>query len=269
MPELPEVELARRDLERWWSGQVIEAVEVLDDEVARQGDPRALAGRAVAAVRRRGKFLIIALEPALACVLHLRMTGKVVPLERAQDRLGRARLVWRLQRGDAYALLDTRRLGHVDVVAPSQLDTLGVLGRMGPEPWPTPLSAPALRAIFSHTRRPIKAALLEQERIAGVGNIVAAEALWLAQIDPRAPACALSEPALAALGDALWRVCERTLALEADREIQYLHDPASRGAENPFFIYGQPRCPRCEQASTTLQQAGRATWLCAACQTRS
>lgn len=267
MPELPEVEIARRNLERWWLGRRIEAVEALDPEFTRHGEAAQMEGRLVQGVRRLGKFLLLDLEGPLVAVLHLRMTGKVIPEARTQGRTSRARIWWRVG-GQRYAFWDARRLGHMDLVEPGQVASLGVLGRLGPEPWPEALSGEALRQRLGDTRRAIKVAIMDQEVVAGVGNIVAAESLWRARIHPLEPASALPLEALEALGRAICEVCAEVVELESGEEVQYINDAGSQAAQNPFMVYRASRCPRCQGEVARIKQAGRGSWLCPVCQPR-
>ena len=267
MPELPEVEIVRRNLARWWVGGRVREFIVEDADVLKRGEVERLVGCVVERVVRRGKFLMVHFGEAgaLVAVIHLRMTGKVVALAPGQDR---ARVRWRvsLEDGSGYAFVDTRRLGHLDVVAADGLDALGVLGRLGPEPWPAPVSGAALAERLGATRRPIKVALMDQEVVAGVGNIVAAESLWRARLDPRRLPASLSEAELDRLGRVVCEVCEAVIVAEESDEVAYIGDPDTPRAHNPFNVYRRSVCPRCQGAVARLTQSGRNTYWCPSCQ---
>lgn len=266
MPELPEVEIQRRNLTRWWVGQTFRHVDVVDGRVFRHGEAQRLVEATVTAVERRGKFILTHLdadEQALCLVIHLRMTGKVVPLD--GTRRG-TRAVFEMEDGRRHAFVDMRRLGHLDLVTPDKVASLGVLGALGPEPWPRALDAAQLRARLGTSRRTIKVALMDQTVIAGVGNIVAAEALWRARVDPRVGAHRLESAALERIGRAIRAVCEEVIELEDGDEVAYLNDPASPDAPNPFSVYQQSVCPRCEGDVSRFKQGGRTTWWCSFCQ---
>ncbi len=266
MPELPEVEIQRRNLERWWSGRRVLAIRVADAEAVRQGAVESLVGRVVAGVRRRGKHLIVDFEgePGVCALLHLRMTGKIVPIG-VEGRPG-ARLEVEVEGAGRFAFLDTRRLGHLDVLSPEAMGEHGPLEAMGPEPWPRPLGGAEIQEALRGTGRAIKVALMDQAVIAGVGNIVAIEALWVAGIDPSAIARELEVEALGRIGRALREVCEAVIVAEEGDEIAYLNDPGQPRGENPFSIYQQEICPRCGGAVGRLTQSGRTTYWCPSCQ---
>ncbi len=267
MPELPEVELARRDLQKWWVGRRFKDVEDVDAEVFRQGSAEDLEGAQVSAVERRGKFLLVWLDGGQrAMVIHLRMTGKVVSLSGPRARL---RAIFTMDNAARYAFVDTRRLGHLDVVEADKVASLGVLGHLGPEPWPVALTGAALRQRLGNTRRVIKTTLMDQKIIAGVGNIVAAESLWRARVDPRLASNQLQENALERLAKAICEVCQETIEAEEGKEIAYLGDPESKDPHNPFAVYRQQDCPRCQGPVGRLTQGGRTTYWCPDCQSAS
>jgi formamidopyrimidine-DNA glycosylase len=107
---------------------------------------------------------------------------------------------------------------------------------------------------------------MDQEVIAGVGNIVAAESLWRARISPWAPACDLGPEALGALGRAICEVCDYVLEVESGAEVQYINDAGSQGSQNPFMVYMSRQCPRCHAEVARARQSGRSTWFCPVCQ---
>ncbi len=262
MPELPEVEFARRQVAAWFGGHRVDEIVLHDERLLAHGATARLIGQRVNAVERRGKFLLVRLEEH-TLVLHFKMTGKVVP----QDGR-RARMTVSIG-GGLYDFVDTRRLGKAWVVEHDALDdatVVGVLARLGPEPWPVPLEAGVLHAQLGGTRRAIKVALLDQEVVAGVGNIIAAESLWRAGLNPASRAGDLTQAQLGTLCDAICAVCESVLAVEVGEEIAYLNDPGRGEAPNPFFVYQRDACTSCGAAIERLTQAGRTTYWCPTCQ---
>src|SRR5215207_2534518 len=212
MPELPEVETVRRQLEPEVVGRTIVRAEVLDERWTRPDPPRAteaaLTGRRIEAVGRRGKYLIVALDDRAALVMHLRMTGNLLLRPAGSDavadlmeteRLGGPRLYEshpdarhlraRLELDDGSELwfTDARRFGHGTVLAGERIDEY-FLARLGVEPLDGELTAEALCALAAGRRAPLKSFLLDQARIAGIGNIYADEALWRARLHPLSPA---------------------------------------------------------------------------------
>jgi formamidopyrimidine-DNA glycosylase len=267
MPELPEVELARRNLARWLEGKRIRATLIPKTRIVRGSTPekieRLLDGRTVTSVERRGKWLRIALDRG-ALFSHLGMTGKWVRREPDEPahKSERARID---VEGASVRYQDPRLFGRL-VPSPSEDGApIAEWQALGPDPLVDGLDPKTLAAALSRTRRSIKEALMDQSVLAGVGNIQANEALWRARIDPRTPAAALDDKQLRALVRGIDASIAYTLKTEAGPEITYVEEP---GAKNPFRVYGktgQP-CPRCAHPITRLDQAGRGTFLCPHCQ---
>lgn len=267
VPELPEVEFARRQLQRWLGGAVIEDVRVHDARVVRMpGADRGalleagLRGRTVRKVERRGKWLRFTLDEGLV-FSHLGMTGKWVRGDEPA-RFEKVELV--VSKGGKRAhvrYVDPRMFGGLQLRA----DDLPAWRKLGPDPLHDGLDAGALRERLQRRAGPIKPALLDQQLVAGVGNIQAQEALFLAKLDPRRTARSLSPREVRALVRGLDRSIARTLAAEDGPSIQYVEEP---GAANPFLVYGRAGepCPRCKRKLTRIEQAGRGTVWCRACQ---
>ncbi len=188
MPELPEVETIRRALEPALVGARIDAVELPDPSVAGPGGAEVLSsviGNRVEAVLRRGKHLILLLDDRRGLVLHLRMTGALLLQE--PEYHGRIRAMFSFSNGEELRFNDMRRLGTARVID----DVEALTGRLGPEPLGHDFTVEVLADSLSRHRLPIKAALLDQHVIAGIGNMYADEALFQARINPLAPANAL------------------------------------------------------------------------------
>ncbi|MCB9764380.1 MAG: hypothetical protein H6739_31695 [Alphaproteobacteria bacterium] len=261
MPELPEVEIAARNLRRWTRGRRVVGLDLPDDalRIGNRGNPTP-AGP-VTRVWRRAKHLLLA-TPSAELAWHFRMTGKLIP-ERPGLR-PRARL--RLDDGGVIAFVDTRRLGELRVLPPggaaAWLDTLD----LGPEPFPERHPGAWWAARLGDLRGAIKPALMRQDRVAGLGNIAASEICWRAGVSPRASARTLSAACWAAIAEASHAFLHHIVAVEAGDEIHYLND--GPGASNPFDVYGRAGapCPRCGAPIQRFMQAGRATFACSVCQ---
>lgn len=269
MPELPEVEIAARNLRAWACGARVESVRIHDARVvaepAAEAFARALRGRRIAAVDRRGKWLELTLDDGTLLFSHLGMTGKWVrreasapaePFERARvDLVGddgaRPSLRYR----------DPRLFGRLHHVR----EALAAFRALGPDPLVDGIDVARLHDRLARTTRAIKDALLDQAILAGIGNIQATEALWLARIDPRAPADSLGRAAVRAIARGLETSIARTLAHESGPEITYVEEA---GAPNPFTIYGRggEPCPRCRAPLDRYVLGGRGTVSCARCQ---
>lgn len=274
MPELPEVEHARRWLEHRVRGRVLAAIELLDPAVVRShlstrpahavSDPSAavtgLLGRPIGAPIRWGKRLglpIGATGSAGGLLCHLGMSGRWIAEPTPHARLG-----LRLDDGSGLWLDDPRRFGcvvvHAGPLAPALRDGLG------PDALIDAPDGRALRAVLRR-RGPIKTALLDQARLAGVGNIQAVESLWAAKIHPSTRADQLDDDAWSRLAAALRQSLLRTLEQSGNDEIVYVSRDASA---SPFRIYGREGtpCPRCEATLVSERLSGRATVRCPSCQ---
>ena len=203
MPELPEVETVRARLEPVLVGRRQEHVEIHDPRLTRPFDPAGVAaeleGERVAAVDRRGKYLIVRFESGRVLLIHLRMTGNL--LHGNGEWLSPAdphrRAVVRLDDGSDVVYRDVRRFGTWLLVEPHELEPY--LGdRVGREPLERSFTTKRLAEALAGRRTPVKAAILDQRRLAGVGNIYADEALWRARIHPQRPAGGLDPAELKA-----------------------------------------------------------------------
>lgn len=261
MPELPEVEIAARQVRGWTRARSIAALELLDPRLLKEPATLPdLSGARIAAAWRRGKYLIIPTDRA-DLVLHFRMTGKVVP-DRGSPF---TRLRIALDDGATLAFEDARRLGELRLTAPGQAAALPALLAMGPEPWPDRQPGGWWAERLRGARGPIKPALMLQDRIAGLGNIAASEILWRAQISPLRPASELDAAALERLGASAHAFLHDTVRTEEHGEVLYVNQ---NGSENLFSVYGREGepCPRCKAPILRYVQSGRSTYACAACQ---
>ncbi len=275
MPELPEVETVRGQLAPRMVGRRIVDVSVLDPRWCAPAAPEetedALAGRLVEAVDRRGKYLVLALEDEVFCVMHLRMTGNVLLVEPADDVSDRPHLRVRFTLDDGVRALfvDQRRFG-TGVVLLGEAALLEYFdSRLGVEPLSPDFTGGALRAMARGRRAPVKAFLLSQERIAGVGNIYADEALFRARLHPLRPVGALRRPQLTALRDAVVESLQAGIDARGATIDDFRHaDGESGGFQNEFLVHrreGEP-CPRCGTTIRKIRAAGRGTYFCPRCQ---
>src|SRR5215469_2491687 len=187
MPELPDVEGVARFLRRTAARRRITRVEVRDPSVVRSPSPRAFAqrvrGRSIQSIARRGKYLLFDLSGDLVMVGHLRMTGDFLVVPRDRPFRAHTRLVLGLGRDDL-RFVDQRRFGHVDLIGAADLTTVSGLRALGVEPLSLEFTLDRLRALIAGRRGTLKAFLLRQDRIAGIGNIYADEILFRARLHP-------------------------------------------------------------------------------------
>ena len=271
MPELPEVETIRRQLAPALEGRRLERLEVLDPRWSEPAPPAevedALRGRVIERLSRRGKYLVFEFEDDVYLVMHLRMTGNLL--------LGRegshVRVRFGLDSGEELLFADVRRFGTGVVLLGRDALEAYFRARLGVEPLSPDFTAEALRELGRNRRAPVKAFLLNQERIAGVGNIYADEALFRAHIHPLRPVGTLKRPQIAALRDAVVEVLEAGIDSRGATIDDFRNADGAEGAfQDRFLAYGREGepCVRCGRPIRKLRAAGRGTYVCERCQPR-
>lgn len=273
MPELPEVETIRRGLAPRIEGRRLAAVDVLDarwcEPLAPTEVESALRGRLVERLGRRGKYLLFELEDDVHLVAHLRMTGTL--LYDADRGLPHTRVRLDLDDGHGVTWVDPRRFGTGLLLLGGAARDAYLDSRLGPEPFDAEFTADRLRAFARGRRTPVKAFLLDQRRVAGVGNIYADEALFRARIHPLRETGRLTRAQVSALRDAVVETLAAGLRA-GGATIDDFRDPdGAWGAfQDEFLVHrreGLP-CPRCGTPVRKMVVAGRGTYACERCQPR-
>lgn len=272
MPELPEVETVRAQLEPVLTGRRFERVEIRDPRLVRPYEPAEVAaeleGERVAAVERRGKYLIVRFESDRVLLIHLRMTGSLRHSRNGLDEDPHRRAVVKLDDGSDVAYRDVRRFGTWLVLEPGEL-TPYLATRVGDEPLDALFTAARLGERLAKRRAPIKAALLDQRTLAGMGNIYVDEALWRARINPLRPAESLDRKELKRLHKAIRATLEAGIARQGSTLRDYaLPDGGSGSMQDEFKVYGRggEPCDRCGTPIAKTRLGGRGTWFCPTCQ---
>jgi formamidopyrimidine-DNA glycosylase len=271
MPELPEVETIRSRLAPGLRGRTFAHVEIHDARLTRPELPEAVAaeliGERVEDVRRRGKYLIFAFESGRHLLVHLRMTGTFQhPAPDAPDPHRRAVVI--LDDGSDIAYRDVRRFGTWLLLEPGELDAY-LHERIGGEPFDDAFTTAAFKRTLRDRRAPIKAALLDQKAVAGVGNIYADEALWRAKVHPLTPAGALDGRAIGRLRRAVLEALELGIERQGATLRDYRDPSGGNGAmQLEFRVYGREGepCERCGAPIAKTRAGGRGTWFCPRCQ---
>ncbi len=263
MPELPEVETFVRGLQSIAGSRITDA-EVLDERLALSTKP--LHGATIQSVERRGKHIVIHLEDRGDLVVHLRMSGRL-RIERSEVEIPYTRLILHLDSGESVYFINPRRLGTVTLCERGFDKNLGV------EPLSEGFTPQVLADLTSGSRAPIKQLLLDQRKIAGIGNIYAAEALWRAKIDPRRAASSLELDEISALHEAIVRVLSEAIDQLGTTLGTSVSDykptgEMAGGFQNLLCVYARESepCARCEDTIERIVQAGRSTYLCPSCQ---
>lgn len=269
MPELPEVETIVRGLEPRIKGGVIAGMRLLWPPLLRRPPEAGLAafeGASVTGLRRRGKHAVIELEGGRALVFHLKMTGQIL-LARPDAPVDKhVRLVARFSNRDfELRFRDVRKFGYLCCLGPGA--PVPELDRLGPEPLDT--GREAFAALIGGRRGRIKAVLLDQRVLAGIGNIYADEILFRAGIHPLTPASTLGAARLAALRRATRSVLRSAIARKGSSIRDYVDaDGDEGGYQERHAVYGREGAPcrRCGAAVRRIRVAGRSTFFCPRCQ---
>jgi len=265
MPELPEVETIVRGLLPRIRGRRISAVAIEWPRVvdARGASVDALVGHEIVDVRRAGKFVVARLENGAHVAVHLRMTGRLIADPSAV--LPHTRFVWRFDDGGALVFADVRKFGRLRVLSGDPERELGI----GIDPFDPRLDAELLRRMLAGRRTPIKVWLLDQRFIAGIGNIYACEALYVAGIRPTRRSGNLSAPERHKLLRALRKVLAKAIGRRGSSVDDYVDVEGNQGGfQKLLAVYGRRGlpCRRCKTPIRRIVLAQRGTFFCPVCQ---
>ena len=274
MPELPEVETVRRTLAPllgatvvgiWTSGKPLR----LNRPVPKRALAR-LVGSTVSSLRRLGKYLLIDTDGADGVLVHLGMSGRLRLQATSEPRVAPTHVVLLLDDGRELRYSDPRRFGQVDVFPAGQERNHVSLADLGPDPIAESVSGEHLWNRSRNRSTSLKAMLLDQDVLAGVGNIYASEALWQAGIKPTRKANTLTRQRADALATAVHEVLEHALTNGGTTLRDFVNSDGKSGEHADYLsVYdrdGQP-CPRCGASIKKTVQQGRATYFCRRCQT--
>jgi formamidopyrimidine-DNA glycosylase len=267
MPELPEVETIKNELSPWIVGQSFTQVTIPDTRLVCYGSIeevyRGLMGQRVESLERRGKYLIFRLSNGRSLIMHLRMTGSLLLNPKEADRYTRA--VFHLSSGHRLVFRDRRRLGLIQLVDDADV----VIGRLGPEPLDENFTTDILGQRLSRHHIPIKAALIDQRVVAGIGNMYADEALFAAGIHPLKKADALSPGEVQTLYQSIRRVLGAAIGSKGASVDTYVRPEGELGTAHFDFKVahkgGEP-CPVCGGAIERCVVQNRGSYFCPSCQ---
>lgn len=284
MPELPEVETIRRGLEGLIVGQEINSVKVLFSKQATAKDLAVIAGQKVEAVKRRGKVLLIELNSKLTLLIHLKMTGQLILVQKSGDRFGgghptksmqdrlpdtSTRVIFTFKSGDTLFFNDQRKFGWVKILPTGLVDGESLIAKLGPEPLEEGFKLADFKAQLAKRSVPIKPVLLDQTTVSGLGNIYVDEALHLAKIHPRRRANMLSAQKVEALYQAIPKVLNDSLGYGGTSFTNFVNHLGFMGDylkhARVFKREGQ-LCPVCNTTIQKIRVGGRGTHICPKCQ---
>lgn len=279
MPELPEVETLKRQLEKVIKNQKILGVEVLREK-SFQGIEKEIVGKKIKGVERRAKLLLIALEGSFL-VVHLKMTGQLVYMADNKLRVAGGhptadwvknlpskytRVILRLEKGSLF-FNDERVFGWIKVVKEAELKA--ILHRFGPDITSKEVNKNYLKNILSNSRRMVKIILMDQSKVAGLGNIYVNDGLFYAGIDPKTRSNHLAENSqkLHELYIGLKRVVGMGIRYQGASETNYVHLNGMGGKyQEHFLVYKKTRCFKCQGRIKRISLGGRGTYFCPKCQ---
>ncbi|HEY0375413.1 MAG TPA: bifunctional DNA-formamidopyrimidine glycosylase/DNA-(apurinic or apyrimidinic site) lyase [Pyrinomonadaceae bacterium] len=277
MPELPEVELVARFLDRLVAGRRILAARLLRERLAPDTSPRAFArslrGAQINSVGRRGKHILAHLDNGRVLITHLRMTGRFLYLPASAPLPKHTHALFELDDGRKLVFTDQRHFGMMKVVTAAELHETKELRSLAPEPFSDEFTPAYLRAALARSRRTLKETLLDQKRVLGLGNIYAAEVMFLAGVNPFTTAAGLSGARVPRLHKAILDVLGESLALGSTMNVDpenidgSYYGGAFEGRWRVYDREGEP-CPTCRAAIRRVAHAGRSTFYCPRCQRR-
>jgi len=280
MPELPEVETIKKGLEKYLVGHKIIDVQVNNAKIF-SGDVKSIIGGKIKSIRRFAKVLSIDLSNQTSLVIHIKMTGQIIyrgpnlasPPALSHKILGlpgkHTHVIFKLDKGGYLYYNDVRRFGWIKVLKADEVNKLDFIRKLGPEPFAA-LTLGKFKEIIKKYKTPIKALLMDQTKIGGIGNIYANDALWLAKIHPKKSASSLSMSEANMLYESVLKVLKEGILRGGASELAFVNADGGEGNYQKFFLaYGQQGklCSKCHK--TKIQKvflAGRGTYFCPNCQ---
>lgn len=272
MPELPEVETIRRSLSQHILGSTLERVEIVWPGAVRGWNgldfSRIAAGKKIESIGRKGKYLLIYLEEGWVIVAHMRMTGRLLYYHEETALAPHTHVVLKMDHGELH-FNDQRKFGRLEAVPAAELESYPALAKLGPEPIGPDFSLPSLCERLAGKRVNVKAALLDQTIMAGLGNIYADETLFQARIAPERLVCDLSQGEIERMAAAARNVLEESIAVRGTTFRDYRDADGAAGEFQGFLkVYsraGEP-CVVCGRPLEKVRLAGRTTVWCPYCQ---
>jgi formamidopyrimidine-DNA glycosylase len=281
VPELPEVENIRLQLEKFITGHVVKSIEIRNEK-SFQGDTSKIVGGKVKQIRRFGKLLSIDLDNSYSLAVHVKMTGQLIYRgvnlfqppglsEKVKGGLDgkHTHVVFFLDRDSKLFFIDVRKFGWIKVMPTGQVEKTGFVSKLGPEPL-SGLTFEKFKEILSNTKRPIKVVLMDQSKIGGIGNIYANDALWLAGMNPERESLSLSLSEQKELLKAIETVLRRGLKYGGASKNMFVRPDGTEGEyQSHFLVYGRMGqfCKRCRKEMIVKKMvAGRGTYFCPKCQ---
>jgi formamidopyrimidine-DNA glycosylase len=280
MPELPEVESIRKQLEKYLIGHKIGEVEIRYGKKF-EGDPKDILGGKVLAIKRFGKALSIDLDNKYSVLVHIKLTGQLIYRGPKLKKVGKlsekvkgglegkhTHVIFHLDKRGKLYFNDVRKFGWIKVLKTREVKSQSFVKKLGPEPMKD-LTLGKFSSALKSTRRNIKTLLMDQSKIAGVGNIYANDALWLAGIKPTKESNKLKGSEIKKLYIAIEDVLKEGLKRGGASELSFVTPDGKEGKYQEFTtIYAREgeKCTRCKGIIKKMKISGRGTYYCPDCQ---
>lgn len=280
MPELPEVETIRLQLSKVLIGKTVKDIGVRKPKMFR-GDKKFILGKKIIKIRRYSKLLVFDFNDSYSLAVHLRMTGRLV-FEKADGKIVKEKINWEINyESDKHTHIiiyftdksklyfnDLRQFGFMQVLLTSKVEDIPYVKTLGPEFFRN-LDETKFIELVKKGTRPIKLLLIDQQKVAGIGNIYANESLWCAKINPKIKANQLAKNKVTELFNCLEKVMRQAIVWGGASDNDYRDAFGQKGeVQEHFEVYnreGEP-CHRCKTPVTKISLGGRGTYFCPACQ---
>ncbi len=275
MPELPEVELVAKSLNKLVTGRKIVVAKLLRERLAPFDTSfdfaRKLKDSQLNFVHRRGKYILFDLDSKQTLITHLRMTGRFMLLPIEGETPKHSHAVFYLDDETRLIFQDQRHFGLMKIVETSKLFEAKELSQLAPEPFSDEFTTKYLKAVLSKSKRPLKEFLLDQSKVCGLGNIYVSESLFIAKINPQLAANKIPTRKIAALFQAIRNVLAESIAHGSTLKVNPENiDGSYYGGddEGHWRVYDQENkpCVNCKSAIKRIVQGGRSTYFCPKCQ---
>jgi formamidopyrimidine-DNA glycosylase len=271
MPELPEVETIRRDLEKKVKGKKIKEVIIKERKLIKSPSPekfkKGLEGRKFNAFERRGKFLIISLDSGKKLVIHLKLTGVLIHCPESTPLLNYTRIIFLFSDKTHLRFNDLRKFGELHLVE-NEKEVKGIK-KLGPEPLGKEFSLSLFQEMLSQKKTKIKPLLMDQKFLAGVGNIYASESLYKAKIHPQRVAFTLTKEEVGKLYKSLQEILKEAIKYRGTSVDSYRDVEGKKGDYAARLkVYGREGkpCYNCGKPIRRIELGGRGTFFCPNCQ---
>lgn len=273
MPELPEVETIRRDLEKKVRGKRVNKVIIRSEKAIKTPSSpdefiRKIEGRVLSGIKRRGKYLILELDCKDSLIIHLRLTGRLIYSSEGEE-LPYTRVTFVFPDKTQLSFTNMRGLGGLWLISDEEFTNLPFLKSLGPEPLENDFTLDRFRELLKGKKGRIKSLLMDQAFIAGVGNIYSQEALFLAGIHPERNTSMLIDREIKSLYGNLLAVLREALSYGGSSVDTYVNLNGKKGDYESYLrVYGRKGkdCPRCGAVIRKIKVSGRGTCFCPVCQ---